>query len=75
MITKQGVNEQIKRKQACSFCFVNMLKFQEIKFKIVQKNFQEIKILMKKRFIGKATGHNDHYMINIGGQRPKIGGN
>ena len=75
MITKQGVNEQIKRKQACSLCFVNMLKFQEIKFKIVQKNFQEIKILMKKRFIGKATGHNDHYMINMGGQRPKIGDN
>ena len=23
----------------------------------------------------KATGHNDHCMINIGGQRPKIGGN
>ena len=30
---------------------------------------------MKKRFIGKATGHNDHYMINMGGQRPKIGDN
>ena len=29
----------------------------------------------KKRFLGKATGHNDHYMINMGGQRPKIGGN
>ena len=27
----------------------------------------------KKRFLGKANGHNDHYMINIGGQRPKIG--
>ena len=30
---------------------------------------------MKKRFIGKVTGHNDHYMINMGGQRPKIGYN
>ena len=29
----------------------------------------------KKRFLGKATGHNDHYMINMGSQRPKIGGN
>ena len=29
----------------------------------------------KKSFLGKATGHNDHCMINIGGQRPKIGGN
>ena len=27
----------------------------------------------KKRFIGKATGHNDHYMKYMGGQRPKIG--
>ena len=30
---------------------------------------------MKKRFIGKATGHNDYYMINMGGQRPKIDDN
>ena len=29
----------------------------------------------KKRFLEEATGHNDHYMINMGGQRPKIGGN
>ena len=29
----------------------------------------------KKRFLGKATSHNDHYMINMGGQRPKIGSN
>ena len=27
------------------------------------------------RFLGKATGHNDHYIINIGGQRPKTGSN
>ena len=32
-------------------------------------------ILKKKRFLGKATGHNDHYKISMGGQRPKIGGN
>ena len=31
----------------------------------------------KNIFLGKATGHNDHYMINMGGQiqRPKIGSN
>ena len=29
----------------------------------------------KKRFLGKATSPNDHYMINMGSQRPKIGGN
>ena len=40
MITKQRVkNEQIKRKQTCSVCFVKVFKFQENKFKIDQKNF------------------------------------
>ena len=55
-----------------------MFKFQEKKFKIVQKDFQELKIILttKKRFLGKANGHNMiNYMINIGGQRPKIGSN
>ena len=28
-----------------------------------------------KIFLGKATSHNDHYMINMGGQRPKISSN
>ena len=28
----------------------------------------------KKRFLGKATGHNDQYIINMGGQKPKLGG-
>ena len=32
-------NEQIRRKQTYSLCFVNVFKFQENKFKIVQKNF------------------------------------
>ena len=26
----------------------------------------------KKRFLGKTTDHNDHYIVNIDGQRPKI---
>ena len=60
----------------CSLCLVDVCKFEENKFKIVQKNFYEIKtILIKKRFLGKATSHNDHYMINMGGQRPKAGSN
>ena len=46
-----------------------------IPFKIVQKNFYEIKIIIIEGFLGKATGHNDHYTINMGSQRPKIGGN
>ena len=75
-VTKQQVkNEQIRRKHTCSLCFVNVFKFRENKIKIVQKNFWEIKIIIKKRFLGKTTGHNDHYMINMGGQRPKIGSN
>ena len=32
-------NEQIKRKQTYFLCFVNVFKFQEDKFKIVQKKF------------------------------------
>ena len=27
----------------------------------------------KKRFLGKANVHNNHHMINMGNQRPKIG--
>ena len=39
MITKQQVkNEQIKRKQTCIVSFVKVFKFQDDKFKIVQKN-------------------------------------
>ena len=50
MITKQWVkNEQIKRKQTGSFCFVNVLKFQENKFKVIQNNFWEIKIMLIKK--------------------------
>ena len=74
---KQRVkDEQIKRKQACSLCRVCVFKFQENNLKIVQKNFQEVRvILIKKRFLGKATGRNDHYLINMGGQKPKTEGN
>ena len=64
MITKQQVkNEQIKEKQDCSLCFVNVFKFQENKLKTVQKNFLEIKIKLTKK------------IINMGGKRPKTGGN
>ena len=55
MIKKQQVkNGQIKRKQTCSLFFVNVFNFQENKFKIVQKNFWEIKIILtKKGFLEK----------------------
>ena len=43
-----------KKKQICSLCFVNIFKFQENKFKIIQKNFYEIIIiLIKKDFLEK----------------------
>ena len=32
-------------------------------------------ILIKKRFLGKATGHNDNHMISVGGQWPKFDSN
>ena len=75
MIRKQQVkNELIKRKQTYYLCNVNVFKFRESKFKIIQNNFQEIKrILIKNRFLGKATSDNDHYIINISIQEPKIG--
>ena len=63
----------MKRKHICSLRFVNKFKFQENKFKIVQKKCWKKNI--KKGSPGKATGHNDHYMINVGDQRQKIGGN
>ena len=68
---------KIKRKKTCSLCFVKVFKFRENKFKIVQKKILGNKnnINKKRRFLGKATGHNDPYMISMGGQMPKIGGN
>ena len=55
MITKQQVkNEQIKRKQTCYLCFVNVFKFQENKFKIVRKNFYKIKITLIKNISWKS---------------------
>ena len=32
-------------------------------------------IIKNKRFLGKATVHKDHYLINMSGQKPKTGGN
>ena len=70
MIAKQGVkNERIKRKQTCSVSFVKVFKFQENK--IAQKKF----LGNDKKHPGKPIGHGDHYMINMGNQRPKIGSN
>ena len=34
-----------------------------------------LKIIIKKDLLEKPTGHNDHYNINMGGQRPKTGSN
>ena len=40
--------EKKSKKQTCPVCFVKLFKFQEEKFKIVQENFQEIIIIIKK---------------------------
>ena len=53
------------------FCVLNNYKTKN------SRSFKKISMKKKiiKRLLGNATGHNDHYMINMGGQRPKIGGN
>ena len=76
MITKQRVkNEQIKKKQTCYLCFVNKFKFQK---KTSSRSFRRIlgnkDNINQKRFLGKATSHSDHCMINVSSQRLKIGG-
>ena len=56
-------------------CFVNLFKFKKKKqVQDCSKEFPGNKnsISKKERFFGKATSHNDHYMKNMGGHRPKI---
>ena len=55
----------------CKMC-LNSKKTILISFKKFIGNKNNIN---KKRSLGKATSHNDHRMINMGGQRPKIGCN
>ena len=54
---------------SCEYCEIsNNTRFEKhLRMAVSENN--------KKRFLRKATGHNDHYMINMDGQRPKIGGN
>ena len=48
---------------SCEYCKIsNNTCFEEHLRKATSEN-------NKKRFLGKATGHNEHYMINMGGQR------
>ena len=63
-------NEQIKKKQTSSLCFVNVFNVQGR-----LREFLRNKNINKKRFLRKATRHNGHYMINMGSQMPKTGGN
>ena len=39
------------------------------------KEFPQNKIIVIKRFLGKATANNDNYIINMGGQRANIDSN
>ena len=76
-ITCVEVSFGTRLKQMQQRCFpVNIAKFLAT---TVLKNIY-IRLLLKiikSIFLGKATSHNDHYMINMGGQgeRPKIGSN
>ena len=69
--TSEKRTDKKKTNLFCVFC--KIFNSQESKIKIIQKNFYEIIII--KRFLGKATGHNDHYMIHMGSQRPAIDSN
>ena len=64
-----------KKKQTCYLCFVNKFKFQK---KTSSRLFRRIlgnkDNINQKRFLGKATSHSDHCMINVSSQRLKIGG-
>ena len=62
MIMKQWVKSEQLKKKTDSICFVNMFKFQEKQFQDCSKEFLGNKNnINKKRFLGKATSHNDHY--------------
>ena len=58
-------------------CFpVNIAKF--LAATVLKNIYRRLLLeIIKSIFLGKATSHNDHYMINMGGQgeRPKIGSN
>ena len=65
-----------KKKTDLFFVFCKCVYISRKQVEDRSKEFLGNKNINKKRFIGKGTGHNDHhYMINMGGQRPKIGGN
>ena len=66
-----GLNKETPTQMfSCEYCKIfNNICFEEHLCMTASENND------KKRFLGKATGHNDHYMINMSGQRPKIGGN
>ena len=73
MTMKQQVkNKQTKRKQTCSVCFVKVIQLHESKFKIVHKNFSKIILIAMNKVSWKTTGHNDHYMINMGNKGRKL---
>ena len=56
-------------------CFVNEFKFQETSPNSSKGFLGNNDNINKRRFLGKANGHNDHYMINMGRQRLKINSN
>ena len=62
------VKKRLQHMFSCEYCEIpNNTRFEEHLRTVDSEND-------KKRFHGKATGHHDYYMINMGNQRPKIGG-
>ena len=79
MIKKEQVKKWTDKKK--TDLFVVFCKCVSIPWKQVQDRSKEFLgnknniNKKKKRFLGKATSHNDHYIINMSSQRPKIGSN
>ena len=49
LLHKVIAKQQAKRVQTFSLCFLNVFEFQENNFKIVQKNFWKIKVILIKK--------------------------
>ena len=68
----ESVNTQNDYKTTCKKCTDK--KKTDLSF-VFSKSLNSKENSKKKTFLGKATGHNDHYMIDMGGQRQKIDSN
>ena len=72
MIVKlnQELTDNKKTNLFCEFC-----KSVSIPKKQVQDRSKEFPGNNNKRYPGESTGYDDHYMLNMSGQRPKTASN